>query len=221
VAFQEYAKVNLIHIYCDFYEYPIFEREIMRENRRVQRVDLLSSGWLYHNGTKYSCRLENISRNGALVCLKIAPSGQLHPGDKCNLTLHQPDQEPQYHEIEAQVVRVEFNVTALEFTELETDSHDKLINLIQKELHFLEGGQKLIDLGREVAELKGIGLTAVYFDKGELNPEREMHTLRLSAGEQSINVHMHRDEIEEFYVPNDSKQTKAKIYHAIERLAAM
>jgi hypothetical protein len=192
--------------------------ENMRENRRVQRVNLLSSGWLYHNDSKYSCRLENISRSGALVRLKNAPRDPFLSGDKCTLTLHQPDQELQYHEIGAQIVRAESNVAALEFTELETESHDRIIGLIQKELHFLDGAQKLIDLGREFAALKGIGLTAVHFDKGELNPEREMHILRLSAGEHSINVHMHRDEIEEFYLLNDSKKTRAKIYHAIERL---
>jgi len=192
--------------------------ENMRENRRVQRVNLLSSGWLYHNDIKYSCRLENISRSGALVRLKSAPTDQFFSGDKCTLTLYQPDQEPQYHEIGVQIVRAESNVAALEFTESETESHDRIINLIQKEIHFLDGGQKLINLGRDFANLKGIGLTVASFDKGELNPEREMHTLRLSAGEHSINVYMHRDEIEEYFVRSDSKHTRAKIYHAIERL---
>ena len=189
----------------------------MRENRKFQRVNLLSSGWILHNGIKYSCRLENISKNGALVSLKLSLNNQLHPGDNCNLTISQPDQEPSFHEIGARIVRAEANVVALEFSEMGTESHERIVNLIQKELHLLEGGQKLINLAREVAGLKGIEATTIYFDKGELNPEREIHTLRLSIGEHSVYIHVHRDELEAFSISN-TKPIEAKIYHAVERL---
>jgi hypothetical protein len=193
----------------------------MRENRRVRRVGLLGNGWLHHNEAEYSCRLVNISSTGALVNLKKVPSDPLHPGDKCSLTLYQPDSEQHYQKVEAQIIRFESDEVALEFTELEKESQNVFSNLIQKEMHFLDGGQKLINLGRELAELIGIELTMVNFDNGELNKEREMHTLRLSTGEHAVNVHLHRDEIESFNVQHDSEQTKKKIYHAIERLSEM
>jgi hypothetical protein len=193
----------------------------MKEHRRFLRVNYLGTGWLHHNEAKYSCRLENISENGALVSLKKVPREPLNPTDKCSLLLYQEDKDQKYQEFDAVIVRFESGLAALEFTESGIESHDLLENLIQKELYFINGGKKLIDLGLEVAKQRGIGLTLVHFDKGELNPERDVHTLRLSAGEHSINVHLNREEIEAFYVQNNAEQTRAKICNAIERLVAV
>ena len=190
----------------------------MREQRRFQRVELLASGWLFHNESKYNCRLKNISENGALISLKKTPVKSLGPGDRCSLMLCHADKDLQYPKIQAQIGRLEAEVVALEFTDSGTESHSMLEHLIQKELHFLGGGKKLLTLGREVAAQKGVGLTVLCFDNGELIPEREMHTLRLSTGKHSINVHLNRKEIEAFYGRNDSERTREKIYHAIERL---
>jgi hypothetical protein len=192
----------------------------MRENRRFQRVNYLGTGWLHHNESKYGCRLENISNNGALVRLKKTPGVSINPGERCSLMLHLEDKAQRYQDFEAKIVRFESGMAALEFSESEVESLEVLDNLVKKELHFIDGGQKIIDLGLKVAEMKGIGLTGVHFDKGELNPEREMHTLRLSAGENSINVHLHRKEIEAFYLQNGSEETRVKVCHAINRLHA-
>jgi hypothetical protein len=190
----------------------------MQENRRFQRVNYLSTGRLHHNDAIYNCRIDNISKNGALLLLKKTPSVMLSSGDSCYLLVCQADKELHYQKFEARIVRFESDVVALEFTELKHESQSILDILIQKELHFLDGGKKLIDMVLEVAASRGIGLTVACFDKGELNPEIEMHTLRLSAGEHTINVHLHREEIEAFNVQSDAEQTNAKICHAIERL---
>ena len=193
----------------------------MNEKRRSQRVDLLSSGWLLHNESKYSCRILNISRSGVLLGLKKSPHDFLIPGESCCLLLQQADNVIDYQRIEAQVVRLQSGTVVLEFTELKTDSYNLLDKLVLKELNFMNGGQKLINLGKEVAERNGMSLTVLSFDNGQLNPEREMHTLRLSSGEHSINVHLHSDEIEAFNGQNNSERTESKIHSAIERLTAM
>ncbi|MEI6703818.1 MAG: PilZ domain-containing protein [Deltaproteobacteria bacterium] len=191
----------------------------MREKRRSLRVNYLGTGKLHHDEFKHNCRLENISGNGALVRLIREPDSPLNPGDGCTFMLHQEGKKQLYHEFAARIVRFESEVAALEFTESAIESGDLLDTLIRQELHFTNGGKKLIDLGWKFAKRKGIGLKVMYFDNGELIPEREMHTLRLSAGEHSIKVHLHRGEIEAFYARKDSEQTREKIFHAIERLS--
>lgn len=192
----------------------------MREHRRFLRVNYLGAGWLHVNEGRYNCRLHNISNNGALVCLKKAPAVPINHGENCRLMLHQENKKTSYQEFDARIIRFESDVAALEFAESAIESDDTLDKLIRKELHFINGGKKLVDLGWKVAKRRGVGLTVVYFDKGELNPEREMHTLRLSVGKYSINVHLHREEIETFCVRSNFGETRAKICHAIDRLKA-
>jgi len=191
----------------------------MREHRRFLRVNYLGSGWLHHNAARYNCRLENISKTGALVMLKNETDISLHPGDKCTLMLHQEDKEQLYQEFDSRIIRFESGIAALTFTETSIASNDLLDDLIQKELHFINGARKLIDLGWEIAYLNGIGLTVMHFDKGELNLEREFHTLRLSTGDNSVNVHLHREEIESFHALSDAGHVSEKICHAIEQLS--
>ena len=190
----------------------------MREKRRSLRVNYLGTGKLHYNELKYGCRLENISGGGALVSLQKKPDSPLNPGDRCSFMLHRENKMQLYQEFDARIVRFESEVAALEFMGSAIESDEVLDTIIRKELHFINGGKKLIDLGWKFAKREGIGLKVMYFDNGELYPEREMHTLRLSAGENSIKVHLHRREIEAFYARIDSEQTKAKICHAIARL---
>lgn len=42
---------------------------------------------LHHNGIKYSCRLENISISGALICAQDFPPAAIKLGDTCGLLL--------------------------------------------------------------------------------------------------------------------------------------
>ena len=190
----------------------------MKENRQFERVNYLKTGFLHHKDVKYKCRLDNISKNGALVSLIMKPDGMLNPDDQCFLMLYQEDKETHYQKLDARIVRFESNVAALVFTGLETEANSVLESLVQKELQFSNGGAKLIDFGREIAAHKGIVLTDVYFDQGELNKEREMHILRFSAGEHAISMHLHREEIEAFDARNNVEQIRGKISHAIERL---
>lgn len=192
----------------------------MRENRRTERVNFLSAGWLHYNETRYACLLENISTSGVLLRVKKTINAPILPGEACKLLLAHENDDEQYHQVDARVVRFDANMAALEFTGLKNDSRNIIDTLIQKELCFIQGSQKLIDLGKEVAAAKGFGLTTAYFDKGELDPEREMHSLRLSAGEHTITIFLHRDEIEAFSHHADTEQTMAKIHHGIKRLHA-
>jgi hypothetical protein len=191
----------------------------MREKRRSLRVNYLGTGRLLHDEVAHNCRLKNISVNGALLSLKKKPDSPLNPGDRCIFMLHQEDKKQLYHELEARIVRFESEEAALEFTKSAIESDEVLNTLIRQDLHFIKGGKKLTDLGWKFAKRKGIGLTAMYFDSGEINRIREMHTLRLSAGEHSIKVHLHRREIEAFYARKDSDQTREKIFHAIEKFS--
>lgn len=191
----------------------------MRENRRTDRVNYLSAGWLHFNETRYACQLENISTSGVLLRVKKTINIPFFPGDPCRLLLAHENDDDQYHQVDARIVRFDTNKAALEFTGLNSDTRTIIDSLIQKEQYFMHGSQKLIDLGRKIAEAKGIGLTTVFFDTGELDPEREMHSLRLSAGERTITIFLHRNEIEDFY-QSDTEQLVAKINHSIERLHA-
>lgn len=193
----------------------------MSEKRTFQRIKYLGSGWLHHNDTRYSCRLENISGGGALASLKKVSYYPLHPGDKCVLKLRHEDEEVGCMHIDARVVRFEADAIGLEFTGLNNEAQIMLDDLIQKEFNFHEGGKKIIDLGREVAAVKGVGLAMAHFDKGEFIMEREIHMLRLSTGRHAINVHMHRKEIENFNALKDTGKTDEKIFDAVRRLAEM
>lgn len=191
----------------------------MKEQRRSQRINYSGSGWLQHKDDQYFCRLENISLHGAMVGLKQMPISPITCGEKCSLRLYQDAEEHQYSDFAAQVVRCESAAEAgLEFVAGEGASKDALEKIIQKEQHLFAGADEIIKLAREVAELRGIGLTDVHFDKGELIPEREIHILRFFAGEQRANVHLHRADIEAFNARNSTVPARMKIHKAIDRL---
>jgi hypothetical protein len=190
----------------------------MNEHRRSQRIDYLGTGWLQHKETQHFCRVENISEHGAMVTVKNAPIGQIHQGEKCCLRLYQDAGGQHYRNFAALIVRFESAVAGLEFIELEGASKEVLENIIKKEQHLFDGAHKMINLAREVAKLRGIELTEVHFDKGELIPEREIHTLRLFTGEHTSNVHFQRADIEEFYIRNGTVPARMEIHKAIDRL---
>ena len=190
----------------------------MKEKRRSQRINYLGTGWLHHKGTQYFCRLENISLHGAMVGLKQVPSGPLDPGERCCLRLYQDAEGQRYRDLMAQIVRFESSVAGLEFIEVEDGAKNALETIIEKEQRLCDGAHRLIDLAREVAETRGIELTAVHFDKGELMPEREIHTLRFFAGGHAANVHLHRADIEGVCVYGGTEPARREIHKAIGRL---
>jgi hypothetical protein len=192
----------------------------MKEKRRSERINLLGTGWLHLNGAQYSCRLENISLHGARVGLKKTSIGPIHTGEACCLRLYQGDDGQHYGDFKAQIVHLESAVAGLEFVEVEGASKEVLENIINKEQHFHKGADKIINLAWEVAGLQGIDLTCLYFDKGELDPEREMHTLRFFAGDCATRVHLHRADMEEFYVQDGTTPVRTEILRAIDKLHA-
>jgi len=190
----------------------------MNEKRRSQRIKLLGTGWLQHEGSQYFCRLENISRHGARVGLKTLPTPPIQQGEKCYLRLSHDSKEPEYVDFMAQIIRFESAGAGLEFLGVEDASLGVLDSIIQKEQYLSDGAEKIIGLAWKLAELRGIGLQNVYFDKGELMPEREVHTLRFVAGEYTSNVCLHRAEIEEFYIQDGTMPVRAGIHKAIDQL---
>lgn len=190
----------------------------MNEQRRSQRIKYSGSGWLQHNGAQYFCRLENISLHGALVGLKGSPVRLIPHGEQCCLRFYQGGEKRQYRDFAAQVIRFESAEVGLEFVEGEGAPKDVLEAIIRKERRVFAGADNIINLAREIAKLRGIWLTDVHFDKGELIPEREIHILRVFSGEQTASVHLHRVDIEEFAGRNDGMPARMQIHKAIDRL---
>jgi len=191
----------------------------MNENRSSQRVNLLGSGWLSHNVTKYSCRLVNLSKSGALVILNNPPRDPLYSENTCSLEILRADTNQSYMTIDASIVRFDSGVTALNFVELNGEQLELLNNLMQKEFIFIDGGQTLIEYVREVAAKKGICLEPLCFNNGDLCQDVESHSLRLSSEGRFTEVHLHRDEIEAFHALKKIRLTKTKIFAAFELLA--
>ncbi len=187
----------------------------MKEKRRSERINYLSTGWLQHKGTKSSCKLENISMHGAMVDLKKTPSGSIHHGEECCLKLSQSAEEAQYTDFMAKIVRIESAVVGLEFIEADGTLKNFLENIIRKEKHLFDGADVVINRAREVAIFRGIELTDIHFDNGKLIPEREIHTLRVFAGKHESKVHLHRKDIETFCGQDGTVPARKKIFGSI------
>lgn len=191
----------------------------MNEKRRSQRINYLGTGWLHHRGTPYFCRLENISAHGAMVGVREVPADAIQCGEKCSLKLFQDDEGERYADFTVRIVRFESSVIGLEFGDIENGRKDILENIITRERHLFEGADKIITLAREVAGQNGIELADVHFDRGELLAEREIHTLRFFTGKRSAKVHLHRRDIERFYVREGSAPpVQGEIFKALDRL---
>ena len=108
---------------------------------------------------------------------------------------------------------------ALDFAELSAEQLELLGNFIQKEYIFIDGGQSLIDFVQETAAGKGMCLEMPRLDSDETKQGTELVTLRLSFEGRSVDIHLHRDEIEAFYALKKIRLTKTKILDAIAGLA--
>lgn len=190
----------------------------MNEKRRSQRINYAGTGWLHHKGTPYFCRLENLSTHGAMVGVQEVPADTIQCGEKCCLKLYQEDEGERYTDFMARIVRFESQVIGLEFSEAEGGAQDILESIIRKEQHLFGGADKILTLAREVAENRGIELADVHFDKGELLAEREIHTLRFFTGKRAAKVHLHRRDIERFYVQAGTAPVHREIFKALDRL---
>lgn len=192
----------------------------MKEMRRSERINFLGTGWLQHHNAKHFCRLENISMDGVLISLKQALCEPLDKGVTCRLTLYH-DAEGHSREFETCVARCEADRVGLEFVGLDSNLIDTLKTIISQEQHFTNGAQMAIALARTLAEGKGIKLNNVHFEKGALNPEKEIQILRFHAGEQSVMVDLYRKEIEQFHLQGQTAPPYAKIRKTIDKLAGL
>lgn len=190
----------------------------MSEKRRSQRINFLGTGRLQHREASFFCRLENISMHGAMVDLRNQPIDSISRGEKCCLKLYQDVEGQQYTDFMATVIRFESSAVGLEFVEAEGVLKDVLENIVWKEQCLSGGARKIIDLAREVAGHRGVELSDVHFDKGELIPERDIHTLRFFAGEHTAKVHFHRAYIERYCVKDGAVPARMEILKAIDRL---
>ncbi|HEY4744676.1 MAG TPA: PilZ domain-containing protein [Desulfuromonadaceae bacterium] len=190
----------------------------MKEKRRSQRINCQGTGWLQFQDIQCFCRLKDVSLHGAMVSLKEMPAIPVQQGEKCCLRLYQDMDGHRYGDFVAQVIRFDPAGAGLEFTEVAGVSRDILEHLIRKEQRFFEGAHNIIALVREAAKLRGIELTDIHFDRGELIPDREVHTLRFSAGEHRSNVHLHRADIEGCYAQDGTAPARREIHRAMDRL---
>ena len=192
----------------------------MKEMRRSERINYLGTGWLQHFNAKLFCRLENISMDGALISLKQPLREPINQGYYCRLTLYH-DAEGHSKEFDACVARCEADRVGLEFVSLDNNLKDTLKTIISKEQHFANGAQMAIALARSLAEGKGIKLNNVQFEKGALNPEKEIQILRLHSGGQNIMVDFYRKEIEQFHLQGRTAPPYAKIRKTIDKLEGL
>ena len=86
----------------------------MNELRRVQRVSCVSKCMLFHNGSKYSGVLEDISLCGALVTMTNSLPYVVRIGDTCSL-LFCDDQQYCPGEYTSTVVRISTPKVGLQF----------------------------------------------------------------------------------------------------------
>lgn len=190
----------------------------MLENRRDKRVNHLSTCWLQHRDTSYYCRLENISKSGALVSLKKPAVEPVGSGDECTVTLCLEGENVNNMIFNARIVRYGSGMAAVEFVEAESKSQKELEIIIDREQHFMDGAGKLLNLVQECAETMGIELSDIHFDAGKLNPEREIHILRISSGEYSAKVHFIRTDIESAFAGEFNQALRSKINSAVCKL---
>ena len=190
----------------------------MQEKRRSQRIDHLTTGWLHHNGGKSRCRIENISKHGAMVSLRGAPVIPIQNRDECLLNLYHEEGGAPYANFKAQVTRIDTQSAGLEFTELNNGLEEILEKIIVKEQCLLYGAEQIITHAGEVAHFLEIELSDIFFDRGALIPERDVHTLRLFAGEHTSRVHLFRSDMEKFHVQTCTGPVHNKIFTALGRL---
>lgn len=190
----------------------------MLENRRDKRVNHLSTCWLQHRDSRYYCRVENISKSGALVSLKKPAVEPVGSGDECTITFCLEGENVNNMEFNARIIRYGSGMAAVEFVEAESKSQKELEIIIDREQHFIDGAGKLLDIVRECAETMKIELSDIHFDDGKLNPEREMHILRIHSGEYAAKLHFIREDIESAFAGELNQALRSKIDAAVCKL---
>ena len=171
----------------------------MPDKRRHERVNFLSTAWLEYNGDKHFCRLANISISGAMMIMHKPICPPIPIGNRCGVTLYHDYDGLFSEEFNAQIAYCKVPSFGVEFLDMDSKAQEILKSIVNKEKCFLNSARTIVNMAREIAVSKGIELTSVHFDNGELNLEREIHCLRFNAGEHKIMVHLNRDEIEQFH----------------------
>jgi hypothetical protein len=187
----------------------------MPESRRAERIKQLGTAWIQYEGIRYYCQILNVSTMGALAITK-EPIEPVIPKDAiCCATIYNDHRGLLADELFVRVVHSNPPSLGLEFIKVDKDTEEALNAIVNKEKHFFVGAQTIIDTAGKLAAAKGIELSELYFDKGDLDLELEVHCLRFFAGKRKVMVHFDRDEIEQYQESFDSDQ---KIYNAVEKL---
>lgn len=104
----------------------------MNEKRLSRRITCVVGGTLQCRDAAFRCRLENISKAGALVTVREAPMSGIRAGDACLLRL--------YHEIEGRHITVEavivhhaFAFIGLTFPGLDAETKASLETILERE----------------------------------------------------------------------------------------
>ena len=187
----------------------------MPESRRAERIKQLGTAWIQYEGIRYYCQILNVSTMGALAITK-EPIEPVIPKDAiCSATIYNNHRGMLADELFVRVAHSNPPSLGLEFIEVDKNTEEALNTIVNNEKHFFVGAQMIIDTAVKLAATKGIELSALYFDKGDLDLQLEVHCLRFFAGKRKIMVHFHRDEIEQYHEQDD---TNHKINNALEKL---
>jgi hypothetical protein len=171
---------------------------VMPDSRRVERINHMGTAWLQYNGMKHYCQIQNVSPMGAMVLTKEPVMFPIPHNSRCNVKFYHDYDGLFTNEFCARVVYCNSATLGLEFIEMDFDSKKILKTVVEGDTKFYNGALNIIKIAKNFAEAKGIELSALHFDKGELDLEKEMHTLRLFADQYRIMLPLHRAEIEQF-----------------------
>jgi len=187
----------------------------MPESRRAERIKQLGTAWIQYEDTRYYCQILNVSAMGALAITKEPIEPAIPKDAVCCAAIYNDHRGLLANKLFVRVVHSNPPSLGLEFIEVDKETGEALNTIVNNEKHFFVGAQMILEMASETAVAKGIKLSALYFDKGDLDLELEVHCLRFFAGEHKIMVHLYRDEIEQYHEQCD---TNHKIYNAVEKL---
>jgi len=108
------------------------ERIQMTEKRLSRRITCVVGGALRCRDATFRCRLENISKAGALVTVSETPLSDIHAGDACLLRLYH-EIEGRYIAVAAVIVHHAFAFIGVTFTGLDAETKASLETILERE----------------------------------------------------------------------------------------
>ena len=102
------------------------------QKRQYSRITYVVEGTLTCRNASYACRLENLSKGGALVTIRAATNTDIHIGDTCLFSLFH-DIEDRHIVIEARVAHHVFAFVGLAFHNLDSATMESLETIVERE----------------------------------------------------------------------------------------